>query len=75
MNGENQQIAIDEPVEFEKQSVKVEDFKKTTDHFSGIWEIYPSLIRKTKRSQHVNNRWDLKLVRFGPIMPKHLPRH
>jgi hypothetical protein len=33
MNGDNQPLVVDEPVEFEKQPVEVQDFKKVTNHF------------------------------------------
>ena len=36
MNGENWLPVTGEPVEFEKQPVEVQDFKKITDHPIGI---------------------------------------
>ena len=33
MIGENRQLVTDEPVEFEKQPVEVQDCRKLTDHF------------------------------------------
>jgi hypothetical protein len=36
MNGENRLLVIDEPVEFEKYLVEVEDFSKITDDFRRI---------------------------------------
>ena len=44
MIGENRQLVTDEPVEFEKQLVKVQDFRNITDHFRGIYGIYLKLI-------------------------------
>ena len=41
MIGENQQLVTNEPVEFEKSSVEVQDYKKITNHFRGIYRIYP----------------------------------
>jgi hypothetical protein len=42
MIGENRKLVIDEPVEFEKQPVEVhQDCRKITDHFRGIYRIYP----------------------------------
>ena len=40
MSRENRQLVADELVEFEKQPVEVEDFRKFTDHFRGICTIY-----------------------------------
>ena len=42
MNGENRPMCshIDEPVEFEKWLVEVQDFKKYTDHFRGIYGMH-----------------------------------
>ena len=42
MIGENQLLVTDELVEFEKQPVEVQDdCRKVTDHFRGIYGIYP----------------------------------
>ena len=38
---ENRQLVTDEPVEFEKQPVEVQTFRKMTDHFRGSYRIYP----------------------------------
>ena len=38
---ENRELFTDEPVEFEKWPVKIEDYKKITDHFRIIYRIYP----------------------------------
>ena len=46
MNGENRLLVTDEPVEFEKQPVEVQDFRKITDHLRGIYTIYLKLIKK-----------------------------
>ena len=40
MSGENWRLVADEPVEFEKQPVEVQDFGKFTNHFRGIYGIY-----------------------------------
>ena len=39
MVGENRQLVTDEPVEFAKQLVEVQDCRKITDHFTGIFRI------------------------------------
>ena len=41
MMGENRQLVSDEPVEFEKYPVEVQNCRKITDHFKGIYRIYP----------------------------------
>jgi hypothetical protein len=39
MIGENRQLVADEPVE-------VGDCRRITDHFRGIYRIYPNLMKK-----------------------------
>ena len=36
INGEKRPLVTNEPAEFEKQLVKVQDLRKFTDHFRGI---------------------------------------
>jgi hypothetical protein len=36
-SGKNRRLVADEPVEFEKQPVEVQDFKKLTNRFRGIF--------------------------------------
>ena len=43
MIGENRQLITEELVEFEKQLVEVQDYRKINDHFRGIYRIYPNL--------------------------------
>ena len=43
MIGENQQLVIDELVEFAKYPVEVQDYMKITDRFRGNYRIYPLL--------------------------------
>ena len=45
MIGENEQLVIDEPIEFEKYPVEVQDCMKITGHFRGIYKLYPNLIK------------------------------
>ena len=47
MIGENWQLVTDEPVEFEKELVEVQDSKrnKIADHLRGIYGIYPNLMK------------------------------
>ena len=39
MIGENRQLVTNEPVEFEKKLIEVQDCRKITDHFEGIYRI------------------------------------
>ena len=49
MGGENQPLVTDEPVEFEKQPVAVQDFRKSTHHCRGMCVIYLDLINKNPK--------------------------
>ena len=42
MIGENRQLVTNEPVEFEKEPVEVDDYRKITDHFRGLYTTYPN---------------------------------
>jgi hypothetical protein len=42
---ENRQLVTNEPIEFEKWPIEL-DCRKTTDHFKGIYRIYPNLIEE-----------------------------
>ena len=69
---ENQQLVSDEPVEFEKQPVEVQDCRRITDHFRGIYRIYPNLIKENRRISTCN-RLDLQTLGSQPVvMPKNL---
>ena len=50
--GENRQLVKDEPVEFEKQPVEVQDCRIMTNHFRRIYRIYPNL--KQEKKEDVN---------------------
>ena len=41
MIGENRQLVTNKPVGFEKSLVEVEECRKITDDFRGIYRIYP----------------------------------
>ena len=71
MIGENQPLVIDEPVEFEKWPVKVQDFMKTTHRFRGICKIYLKLIKKN-RDITTCNRLDLETLGSWPVVCKNL---
>ena len=69
---ENRQLVTDEPVEFEKYPVEVEECRKITDQFRGIYRIYPNLIKKNWRMSTCNQ---LHTLGSQPVMPKILPDH
>ena len=54
MDGENRQLVTDEPVEFEKLLVEVQDCKKITHHFRGIYRTCPNLIKENRRMSKCN---------------------
>ena len=54
--------------------VEVQDFRKTTDRFRGIYDIYLDLIKKSRKITTCN-RLDLEPLRFWPIMHRNLPGH
>ena len=37
MNGENEPLVTDEPIEYEEKPVEVQGFMKINDHFRGIY--------------------------------------
>ena len=71
---ENRQLVTYEPVEFEKYPVEVQDCRKITDHFRGIYRIYLNLIKENRRMS-TRNRLDLQTLGSQPIMPENLPDH
>ncbi len=46
MIGKNRQLVTNEPVEFEKYPVEVQDCKKIIDHFRGSYRMYSNLIKE-----------------------------
>ena len=74
MIGENWQLVTDELVEFEKWPVEVQDCMKITDHFRGIYRIYPLLIKENWRMSTCN-QLDLQTLVSQPIMPRNLSDH
>jgi hypothetical protein len=71
MNGENQPLVTDKPVEFEKLPVK--DFKKITNRFRRIYEIYLKSI-KDNRNITTCNRLDLETRGFWHGYPQKSPQ-
>ena len=62
MNGENWLLVIDEPVEFEKLLVEVQDFRKIYVCLRGMYEIYLKFIKKNRKIITCN-RLDLETLR------------
>ena len=63
MNEENRLLLINEQVEFEKQAVEVQDYRKITDPFRGIFRIYHKLIQKNRKTTTCN-RLDMETLGF-----------
>jgi hypothetical protein len=61
-------------VEFEKYRVKVEVCRKSTNHFRGIYRIYPNSIKKNRRMSTCH-QLDLQTLGSQPIMFKNLANH
>ena len=57
----NWQLVTDEPVE-------VQEYKKITDHFRGIYRIYPNLI-KENWGISICNQLDLQTLGSQSVMP------
>ena len=74
MIGANWQLVTNEPMEFEKWPVEVQNCRRITDHYRGIYRIYPNLIKENRRMSTCN--WlDLQTLGSQPVMPKNLPDH
>jgi len=58
------------PIAFEKEPIEIQDVKKSTDLFRGIYKIYLKLVKQTKRSQHVTG-WTWKHSDCDQWCPKH----
>ena len=69
MIGENWQLVTNELVEFEKEPVEAQDCRKITDHFRGIYKIYPNLTKENWRMSTCN-QLELQTLRSQLIMPK-----
>ena len=67
MIGENWKSVTDEPVEFEKKVVEGQDCRKLTDHFRGIYRIYPNLVKENRRMPTCN-RLDLQTLGSQPVI-------
>ena len=67
MMGENRELVTNELLE-------VQDYWKITDHFRGIYRIYPNIIKENRRISTCN-RLDLQTLGSQLIMLKNLPDH
>ena len=65
-------VVTDELVEFEKQLVEVQDFRKITHHFREIYGIYSKLIKKNRKIT-TSNQLDLETLGFAQLCPKTSP--
>ena len=57
------------------QPVEVQDFRRVTNHFRGMYGPYLNLIQKNWRMSSACNRLDLQTPGSQLIMPKNLPHH
>ena len=64
-----------EPVEFEKYPVEVQECRNITDHFRRIYRIYPNLIKENQRMSTCNQSNSQTLGSQPVVMPKNLPDH
>jgi hypothetical protein len=71
MIGESRQFVTDEPVEFENQPDEVQDFRRITDHFRGMYRVYPQFSARKLEDVILQTLGSQQLV-----MPyNHLPDH
>jgi hypothetical protein len=72
VTGENRVLVTEEPVEFEKSPVGVQDFSKATHHSRGIHRTYPDLLKKNRKMSTWN--WlDLETLRYQLITSNFFP--
>ena len=63
MNGEHRPLVTDDPVEFEKYAVEVQDFSMMTEHLREIHGIHLKLVKKNRKIPTCN--WlALETLRF-----------
>ena len=60
MKREKRPLVTDEPVEFEINLDEVQDFRRFTNHFGGIYGIYLKLINKTPKDHNMQPVWTWK---------------
>jgi hypothetical protein len=72
MIGENLHLVTDEPAEFGKQAVEVEECRKFTDHFIAMYTMYPNSRKGNGRlgCGH-GSGWSCNQLSYGP--PKMSP--
>ena len=71
-NGDNQLQVTNELAEFVKSLVEVQDLRKITNHSQRIYRIYPTLVKKNKRLQHVGFGSNEILTDYAPKSPQTL---
>ena len=61
MSGKNRRLAADEQVEFERKPVEVQNCRKITDHFRGIymWTLGSQLVMPKNLPDHC---WGMQTV-------------
>ena len=74
MNKENRPLVLDEHVEFEKQLVKIQDFRKITDPFAVIYKIFLDL-GMLDQKMSTCRWWILETLGSRPLMPQNLLGH
>ena len=72
MSEKNQWLVADETVEFKKQPVEVQDFRKFTDPFRGIYRICLEWIKQNWKMPACN-LYDLESLGSWPTMPQNFP--
>ena len=72
MIGENRHLVTNKPVEFKKELVEVEDWMKITDHFRGIYRMYPNLMKENRRISTCN-QLDLQTLGSQLVKSKNSP--
>ena len=70
--GKNRRLVTDEPVQFEEEPVEVQDFRRITNHFRGIYGIYLKCIKQNWKMSTCN-RLDVESLQSWPTMPKNFP--
>ena len=73
LDGENQQLVIDEPIEFQKQPMEFQDFGKTTHRFRQIYRICLTFMEKKPTYHIMVTSWTWKHYNFDRLCPKISP--
>ena len=73
MSGKNRRLVADGPVGFEKWPVEVEDLRRITDRFRGIYGISPNEWKQQIRKMSTCSQLDLESLESWPTMSKNFP--